>query len=72
MYIFLKQKYIEVERGFGYMNYQRELAILIDSWQKTTERSKSEEINRKKPKINLKIKNVPILRFKGIFSGLKI
>ena len=44
MYNFLKQNYIEVERGvefIGYMNYQREVAILTDFWQKTAERSKT-------------------------------
>ena len=30
MYNFMKQKYIEVERGIEYMNYQREVAILTD------------------------------------------
>ena len=30
MYTFKKQNYIEVERGVEYMNYQREVAILID------------------------------------------
>ena len=31
---FIKQNYIEVERGVEYMNYQREVAILTDFWQK--------------------------------------
>ena len=53
MYNFMKQNYIEVERGIEYMNYQREVAIFTDFWQKTAKRSKNEEINRKKkPKIN--------------------
>ena len=30
MYNFIKQNYIEVERGIEYMNYQREVAILTD------------------------------------------
>ena len=30
MYNFIKQNYIEVERGVEYRNYQREVAILID------------------------------------------
>ena len=30
MYNFMKQNYIEVERGIEYMNYQREIAILTD------------------------------------------
>ena len=32
------------------MNYQGEVAILTDFWQKTAKRSKNEEINRKKAK----------------------
>ena len=48
MYNFMKQNYIEVERGIEYMNYQKEVAILTDCWQKTAKRSKNEEINRKK------------------------
>ena len=31
---FIKQNYIEVERGVEYMNYQKEVAILTDFWQK--------------------------------------
>ena len=31
---FIKQNYIEVERGIEYMNDQREVAILTDFWQK--------------------------------------
>ena len=34
MYNFIKQNYIEVERGVEYMIYQREVAILADFWQK--------------------------------------
>ena len=49
MYNFMKQKYIEVERGIEYINYQREVSILNDFWQ-TAKRSKNEEINRKKAK----------------------
>ena len=30
MYNFMKQNYIEVERGIEYMNYQRKVAILTD------------------------------------------
>ena len=30
MYNFKKQNYIEVERGVGYLNYQKEVAILTD------------------------------------------
>ena len=30
MYNFIKQNYIEVERGAEYMNYQKEVAILND------------------------------------------
>ena len=30
MYNFMKQNYIEVERGVEYRNYQREVAILTD------------------------------------------
>ena len=30
MYNFIKQNYIEVERGVEYMNYQREVAKLTD------------------------------------------
>ena len=52
MYNSMKQNYIEVERGIEYMNYQREVAILTDFWQKTAKKSKNGEINRKKPKIN--------------------
>ena len=47
MYNFMKQNYIDVERGIEYMNYQREVATLTDFWQKTAKRSKTEEINRK-------------------------
>ena len=36
MYNFMKQKYIEVEKGIEYMNYQREVAILTDFWQKNS------------------------------------
>ena len=36
MYNFMKQNYIEVERGIEYMNSQREVAILTDFWQKTS------------------------------------
>ena len=54
MHNFMKQNYIEVERGIEYMNYQREVAILTDFWQKTAKRSKNEEINRKKAKNYLK------------------
>ena len=50
MYNFMKQNYIEVERGIEYMNYQREVAMLTDFRQKTAKRSKNEEINRKKAK----------------------
>ena len=50
MYNFMKQNYIEVERGIEYMNYQREVAILTNIWQKTAKWSKNEEINRKKAK----------------------
>ena len=34
MYNFIKQNYIEVKRGIEYMNCQREVVILTDSWQK--------------------------------------
>ena len=30
MYNFIKQNYIEEERGVEYVNYQREVAILTD------------------------------------------
>ena len=30
MYNFIKQNYIEVERGVKYRNYQKEVAILTD------------------------------------------
>ena len=50
MHNFIKQNYIEVERGVDYMNYQREVAILTDIWQKTAGRLKNEEIIRKKGK----------------------
>ena len=30
MYTFIKRKYIEVERGVEYINYQMEVAILTD------------------------------------------
>ena len=52
MYNFLKQNYIEVERGVEYINYYKEVAILSDFWQKDGQRSENEEINRKKPKNN--------------------
>ena len=50
MYNFMKQIFIDVERGIEYMNYQREVAILTDFCQKTAKRSKNEKINRKKAK----------------------
>ena len=34
MYNFMKQNYIEVERGVEYRNYQREVGILTDFRQK--------------------------------------
>ena len=34
MYNFIKQNYIEVERGVDYTNYQKEVAILTDCGQK--------------------------------------
>ena len=34
MYNFMKQNYIEVERGVEHKNYQKEVAILTDFWQK--------------------------------------
>ena len=34
MYNFIKQNYIDVERGDEYMNYQREVAILTEFWHK--------------------------------------
>ena len=59
MYNFMKQNYIEVERGIEYMNYQREVFILTDFWQKTAKRSKNEEINRKKgQKLTKKSRNM--------------
>ena len=30
MYNFLKQNYVEVERGIEYMNYQKKVAILTN------------------------------------------
>ena len=48
MYNFMKQNYIEVERGIQHMNYQKEVAILTNFDKKTAKRSKNEEINRKK------------------------
>ena len=36
MYNFMKQNYIEVERGIEYMNYQREVAILSDFYTKNS------------------------------------
>ena len=51
MYNFMNQNYIEVERGVGYRNYQREVAILIDFLnKKAVKRSKNEEINIEKAK----------------------
>ena len=73
MYNFFKQNYIGVERGIQYMKYQRKVAILTDFDKKTAESFKNEEINRKKPKINLYIKKyVPILNLKRIFRLCKI
>ena len=55
----MKQNYIEVQRGIEYMNYQREVAIWTDFWQKTAKRSKNEEINRKKSqKLTKKSRNM--------------
>ena len=47
MYNLLEQNFIQIVRGIEYMNYQREVAILTNFRQKTAERSKNEEINRK-------------------------
>ena len=59
MYNFIKQSYIEIERGLEYMNYQMEVAIFIDFWQKR---------RLKDPKI----KNYrPILKLKRIFMLCK-
>ena len=52
MYTFMNQNYIEVERGVEHRNYQKEVAIFTDFWQKTVKRSKNEENRIKKPKIN--------------------
>ena len=73
MYNFMKQNYIEVERGIQYMNYQREVAILTDFDKKTAKRSKNEEINRKKSqKLTKKIKKyVPISYLKRNFRLCK-
>ena len=49
MYNFMK--HIEVERGIEYMNYQREVAILTDSWQKQLRDPKMKKLE-KKPKMN--------------------
>ena len=53
MYNFIQQNYIEVERGVEYIKNQREAAILVGFWQKkTAEKTKNEEINRKKSQKN--------------------
>ena len=70
MYNFMKQNYIEVERGIEYMNYQREVAILTGFWQKTAKRSKNEEINRKKSqKLTKKSRNMCQFRIWNAISG---
>ena len=69
---FIKQIYIEVERGVEYMNYQREVAILTDFCKKTVKRSKNEEINRKaKNKLKKIKKYAPIFNLKRIFRLCK-
>ena len=47
MYNFIKQNYIEVERGVEYMKFQKEVAILTDFDKQTVKRSKNDKINRK-------------------------
>ena len=73
MYNFIKQNYIEVERGLEYMNYQREVAILTDFWQKYEEKDpKKKKLKEKKPKIKKKIKkHATIFHLKRIFSLCK-
>ena len=52
---FIKQNYIEVERGVEYMNYQREVAILTDFWQqRRLKDTKMKKLIEKKSRINLK------------------
>ena len=50
MYNFMKQNYIEVERGIEYMNYQREVAILTDFCQKQLKDPKMKKLIEKKAK----------------------
>ena len=50
MYNFMKQNYIEVERGIEYMNYQRRVAILTDFWQKQLKDPKMKKLIGKKSK----------------------
>ena len=52
MYNFIKQNYIEGERGAEYINYQREVAILTDFLQKDLKDPKIKKLIGKKPKIN--------------------
>ena len=52
------------------MNYKRELPYELIFDKKTPERSKNEDINRKRPK-KLKNKDVPILKLKRIFRLCK-
>ena len=47
MYNFMKEKYIEVERGIEYMNYQRQVAMLTDFSQKTAENPKMKKLREK-------------------------
>ena len=55
MYNFMKQNYIEVERGVEYRNYQRESAILTDFWQKRRLKdSKMKKLIKKSQKLTKK------------------
>ena len=70
MYNFMKQNYIEVERGIEYMNYQKEVPISTVFWQKTAKRSTNEEINRQKSqKLTKKSRNMCQFRIWNAISG---
>ena len=58
MHNFMKQNYIEVERGIEYMNYQREVAILTDFWQKQLKDPKMKKLIEKSQNLTKKSRNM--------------
>ena len=57
MYNFIKQNYIEVERGVEYRNYQKEVVRLMDFWQKRRLKDpKMKKLIEKSQKITKKLR----------------